>query len=417
MPSPSVNVTLATTAPPMPQAADPMLAQPMNLLPSALTGLGPAVRSCLVWGAGGAPPPAADDPAWERDAEVIVGAKLAAVALAAMADAGGRPNAEVHGRFRSSAVAWALRTMATEAACASALRGLAEEAVPFVVVKGPAVARFHPAPDTRPYLDVDVVVPPASYRRVVERLGDAGFRREPGHIQPWPWFETVCVEGANFHGDGGGNLDVHHHLAPWVFATRISATDLLERAEPGAIGGVPVQMASAEDSLVVACLHVLNDLWKADASLLTWRDLCCLRHQLGADGSRAALARGGLEWFAPIVEAAHRSLVDGVDAAGAAHGGDGHQPWGRRTRLRLLGWGGPTTSARHSAGWALRLPFGRAACFVAGGLVPSRRYVHDLYGGYGAYWRQLLSTLRAAARGRDTRWDPVPGPPTTRSPG
>jgi hypothetical protein len=361
--------------------------------------MGPALRGCLSAGITESVP-AVDDPSWEREADTILASRLEAVALQALHAEGDDHEPGVATSFRSAMLNDAARSLSIESNAREPLLELQKNDIPFAVIKGPAVARFYADPDTRFYSDIDILVPPDHYARAIAILTARGFHRREGHIQPWPWFELVCVEGANVYDSNGGNIDVHHHLSPWAFSQKLQAADLLGRSDEGTLAGLRLRFASAGDCLSVACLHVLNDLWKEDPSFQSWRDICTMMTVLGPVSTHDALARSGLAWFEPIAQAALQTIVSPGSAAGTR--------WRRSQvlkhwRLKSLGWDGSTVLARHPAGWLFRLPLWRALVFIAGGLVPSPKYVHSRHHGYWSYWRDSLQSVREAAGGKDVR--------------
>ena len=371
----------------------------MQLLPQTFSAMGPALKGCLSAGIAD-PVPVVDDASWERESATILASRLEGVALQAM---GGEQHGSAYGvldDFRSASLRDATSSLSIESNARQPLLELQQHDIPFLIIKGPAVARFYAQPDTRFFSDIDILVPPERYAETVQLLAARGFHRREGHIQPWPWYELVCVEGANVYDDHGGNLDVHHHLSPWAFSKKLRAEDLIERSDPGTLAGLHVRFASAGDCLAVACLHVLNDLWKEDPSYQTWRDICTMITVLGPAATHEALARSGLTWFEPIARAALAAVVSTGPPVGAR--------WKRSLvlkhwRMKSLGWDGTTVLARHPAGWLFRLPLWRALAFIAGGVVPSPEYVHARHHGYLSYWRDSLHSMGEAARGTDVR--------------
>jgi len=371
----------------------------MEILPKAFLEMGPAVKGCLVAGVTEpfVPP---HDPSWEREAETIRASHLAAVALQLEHENSGDHSGLASEVFHRASLNDATKSLAIEFTARRPMQALRDKSIPFVVIKGPAVARFYGRPDTRFFSDIDIMVAPRHYRSAVTVLADCGFKRREGHVQPWPWFERLCVEGANFYDSRGGNLDLHHHIAPWAFSQKLRADEMVHRSEEGILAGMEVRFASASDCLAIACLHVLNDLWKEDPSLQSWRDVFTLMTYLGPEGSHRAFALTGLAWFEEIARTALDSIVPGATKEWER---SRHLSVLKRWRLQAMGWNGSSVVARHPAGWAFRLPLGRAMAFTVGGLVPSRNYVRLQHHGYWNYWRESVRSVREAAGGRDVR--------------
>lgn len=378
-------------------------------LPMGLDGVDPVVRACLTWGV--TPPEAGPatrltDADWRRSTSLVALARLSPVAASMLEvlDPGGELD-DVRRVLHDDALALTAETMTVERGAGPALRALAEAGCTPLVVKGPAAARFAAGPDHRPYRDIDLLVPRHRFRPALAVLQELGYGRPPAADQPWPWFDWVCIEGVNLYRDRYHAVDVHHRIAPWVLTGRLDADTLLARSEAGQVAGVAVRVPSAADSLVIAALHVVNDLWKGDASFLTWRDIAVIGHGLGAVGRRQAFEAAGLGWLATVVESALAGLVEDRPSpvAPARTRREGRE----RRRLRRLGWGADTFAARHPIGWAVRLPPGRAAAFVAGHAVPSPAYARGKHGGYGRYWLASLRSFGRAAAGADFRREPV----------
>ena len=174
---------------------------------------------------------------------------------------------------------------------------------------------------------------------------------------------------------------------------------MIARAEDGVVGGVPVQIACLADSLLVASLHVVNDLWKADASLLSWRDVIVLQALLGPDKAAAVFSRAKLSWFRPYVEAS----IAAITGSNWSPEPIAAPKIGQMLRLHWLGWSGDSLPARHPLGWTVRLPALNAALFAVGSAVPSPWYARKKHAGYMAYWRESFRSLRGAIKGTDFR--------------
>ncbi|MHB1582469.1 MAG: nucleotidyltransferase family protein [Acidimicrobiales bacterium] len=350
--------------------------------------------------------------AWVDELGALRAARLSQVALRLLAETDGdRRGAEgldeVRVFLEAEARGLACQAMAAEAVAGAALRRLIDLGIPVLVIKGPAVARFHPEPGLRPYQDVDVVVPPRSFGAALAGLRELGYERTSASVQPWPWFDRVCLEGLNVRRAGESSIDVHHRISPWAFTRKLTADALFARSEPGEVARVPVQLASADDALAIAALHVVNDLWKGDPSIQSWRDILVLTARLGPQGSSRAYDQAGLRWLQPLVESTCAVVAPNGSVAGDA-ARLALRDRLRRRRLVWLGWGRDSLPARHPAGWALRLPLLRGAAFLAGSAVPSPSYARQKHGGYARYWRDSIHSIAAAIAGTDFRNEALP---------
>jgi hypothetical protein len=324
---------------------------------------------------------------------------MAAIALTFMStDPGAEP--DTFKLFRSLAMDLQLRSMAAWIAARSVLRRLEDRSISAVVIKGPAVERFHPRGLPRPYSDVDLLVRPSDFRAAVALCEEEGFVDDTTHPQ-WPWFDLLCKEGVNLHRDDGGNLDVHHHVPPWVFGARLTPDAVLDLATWDEIAGVPVRFADADRSLVIASLHVLNDLWKGRIGLGSWRDILVLLDRVGIEAAESTFDELKLGWLLGLVT---DTLAAGVPEAQVPRTRRAHRiPLAVRARIGALGWSRATSFSRQQASWCARLPLPAAMAFLGGCIVPAPRYIDDRYGSYRSYWRTMYRDAVSTLHGEDHR--------------
>jgi Uncharacterised nucleotidyltransferase len=386
-------------------------AEPKSLM------VGPVVRACVPAGTSFGQALPGDADLWRHEVDQICSQRLGGVALDALRRSGvawaytesseGETEFETMVRHRLTMAARrdAIVTLGVERGATEAIEALTSGGIQFLVVKGPAVARFHPQPSLRTYTDVDVLVSPKQFRDALVVLEKLEFQRIRDAEAFWMSFDEYCMEGFNLHRAPSGNIDLHHHASPWHFGRALDFDEMFERSDQGAISGVPCLFASLRDAIAFASLHLVNDLGKDDASLMTWRDLVVLRDISGPEGFHEHLVRSGLGWFEPLIRVALNDF--GVPRGESDNGTDG--PRGRmdRARLALMGWNQPSTFTRHPVGWTLRLSVPRALLFLAGSLVPSRSYVRARYPGYRAYWYDAFMSARAAWGGTDFRYQRI----------
>jgi hypothetical protein len=372
-------------------------------LPNSLEGIGPGVRACLALDGpessgdfGGS----CDLRDIEEDLPDILTNRLSPLALELVRRSGQVPDPDVYQALQDETFRCSISTTHLVAQTGPVLEALNRSHIKFLVMKGPAVAQFHPALAHRPYSDIDILVRPTDFERTVEILRGAGYFTSEESRPPWEWFRTTCIEGMNFQSQQGGAIDVHHHLPPWVFTKELSFDALYSSATPGEVGGVETLYLGAEHAFLVAALHVLNDLWKGDRSLLSWRDLVVLRRCLGRGGLESVFESASLRWLLPYVDETLAALCEPGDSAP----GWFRLRYGPKyARLYALGWQRASLTARHPAGWALRLPALRGFAYLTGWLVPSSSFVRERHGGYIAYWQDLARSLRRVADGADLR--------------
>jgi hypothetical protein len=149
-------------------------------------------------------------------------------------------------------------------------RELRDANVPFVVLKGTAVARtLYPDPSWRPFGDVDLLVRTRDWAAACAVLTRRGLgRRFP---EPRPGFTERFGKGA-LHVDARGlELDLHRMIADGPFGYRIPTGTLFERALPFDLGGVALRRLDDSGLLLNACLHAA--LGHNPPILLTLRDV------------------------------------------------------------------------------------------------------------------------------------------------
>lgn len=368
-----------------------------------LAGIGPAARACLSAGLLDCPT-SLDPSALADEVAMLLSESMAPVALAVAERMDGTaPDLVAH--LRQVTIEMQVRAMGAELAARRVLSALQRRRIEAAVIKGPAVAPWHPDGWPRAYSDIDLLVPSDRFDQVIEICHDEGFT-EPASTPPWPWMDAACKEGVNLHcSRDGGNMDVHHHVPPWVFGTRLTPERVLAASGWGEMVGHPVRLAAPEHSLVIAALHVLNDLWKGRIGLVSWRDIVVLLPQVGGDRAEAAFEEVGLGWLLTLVTASLAEALPEVPLPPLV--APRPMPLAVRGRIAALGWNSDSTLTHHRVTFAARLPIGKAAMFVAGCVVPQPRYVREYYGSYAKYWRHLLGETVSTVQGADPRMDSV----------
>jgi hypothetical protein len=288
------------------------------------------------------------------------------------------------------------------------LGALRDRGIDFVIIKGPAVAELCRDVTQRFFADIDILVPPTQFAIALEILRDAGFTAPDRAQPPWPSFSTMTRESVNLHSSEGGNIDVHHHIPPWALSTRLHARDVISRSHAHTSEQGTIYYAAAEESIVIAALHVLNDLWKQKSGLQSWRDILLLGQLLGPERTIDSFKEYGCESLLHAIIRALRPVVpDSAIASGIAT----IYPTPRRSRLRLdlLGWSHASALTRVPLAWPARLPLARGLLFLVGSAVPSPAYVTQADGGYLHYWKRCLRETLGSAFGGASN-NPVHGP-------
>ena len=191
---------------------------------------------------------------------------------------------------------------------------LERDRVPYLILKGPALARLlYRADEQRGYIDVDVLVAPASLTRTRESLQRLGYSRT--NVRGIDDFMGVLHSEEWYRREpDGGLVDLHWRLAGCDAAPELVWMALQESHESAEIGGrslpVPGRPALAMHAALHAAQHGPEDL-KARADL----SRAVARWPIAVWSSGAALATsvGATEPFA----AGLRTLAEGSQLADA----------------------------------------------------------------------------------------------------
>ncbi len=339
------------------------------------------------------------DRQWHSEIPILASEGMAPYALAA-AQSLIRSEA-VYAFLYEEAVASAQRTLSAVALARPLLKELMSRGVGLAVIKGPAVALACRGTTDRYFHDVDIIVKPTDFGRALTTLQARGLRPLTLAEPPWPGLAMATREGVNLHSGDGANIDVHHRLPPWVFSRCVTAEAIVKSciAPIPELGSAPA--ASAQDCLVVAALHILNDLWKGRAALQSWRDAVVIGEGLGPAYVQSAFRVSNLDWLLTLMANALRPHFP--DAAVVKASSGTLPSLATSARLRMLGWFGDGRFSRQRLAWAARLPLPRSLLFVAGSALPSKSYIQQRDKGYLTYWARCLHDVQRAIGGVDVR--------------
>lgn len=372
---------------------------------SPLSDLGPVVKACLGAGIPGIATPRLVTNTLSAEISDLIMEGLAPIAVQLMSGESLTADDPFRKQLFRAAMEQHARTLAAEAIVGQIVGLLAEGGIAVVIVKGPAVARLYPAGWARSYNDIDLLAEPRQFNDALSLLLDNGFSYPTTSLPPWRWFDRYCREGLNLLG--AGNVDLHHHLAPWVFGSNLRSSDVIGRAIRIRLREGTIPVASPEHSSVIAALHILNDLWKGRRGLVSWRDLIFILRRLGFSRVREMFVHSRLEWLLQVVVSTIQlhlpGLLDDVETRSSRF------PSRLAWRMRGLGWDHSTPISRHRLSWAIRLPLPQAGAFVLGSGVPSRRYIRIRHGTYRNYWRHAWAETVSTFEGADHRMEKVGG--------
>ncbi len=134
--------------------------------------------------------------------------------------------------------------------------------------KGPVLAQsLYRDLGLRSFSDLDFLISPADFERAKQVLAEIGYRPAadliPGVESPSLerlWLRTGYERA--FDSAAGKNLvELQWALLPHFYGVDLSVEHLLARAGRTVVGGCEVRCLSAEDSLLVLCLHAAKHLW------------------------------------------------------------------------------------------------------------------------------------------------------------
>jgi hypothetical protein len=126
-----------------------------------------------------------------------------------------------------------------------------------ILLKGAMMEGIYPA-GLRPFTDIDFLVRKEKLRQVIEILGSLEYRYRVPPLRPGA---EDLQSGMNYVKPAKLHMAVEPHLtlgAPYPYSGRIEAEGLWQRARRANIAGLDTLILSPEDSLLHACLHLLQ---------------------------------------------------------------------------------------------------------------------------------------------------------------
>lgn len=275
-------------------------------------------------------------------------------------------------RLRADSFAWIERSLGTVRCGSEVLALLYRAGVPHVVSKGPGVAVRYPQLTDRPFSDLDIIVPVRDFSKAASIAARAGYRENALSQQPWRFFDRWCREAVNLRHPEGGSIDLHHHVPPWVWGERLSFAGIFQRSKFCRVFAVDMPVASVEDNLLIAALHVVSDKNEPGRTLLIWRDLVELARAAKPEAAaELALHTGLAGWLLAVL----RALPLNVQPHSLMSLLSPHPAILRPARVTLLL---SATVARVGVGLSqpLRLPLASSAAYVAGMLFTPKILTH-----------------------------------------
>ncbi|NHC13423.1 nucleotidyltransferase family protein [Motilibacter deserti] len=333
----------------------------------------------------------------------LLGAQRLSPLLLRYLDAHGVPTApEVRQALEMSAFGWSTFSTLASRNGAHVVRELQRVGIDCVVSKGPSIAAHYPAPQLRPYSDLDLLLPADAYTRALTHLHAAGFVPTANSEQPWSFFDRRCREGVNLHKQGGTHVDLHHRVPPWIWSDGLAPDKLMARSRSVESHGEVLPALGAEDNLLVAALHLVSDRNLAGANLLIWRDIAQLARAADpatvVDRAREARLDG---WLRNVLLALPEPvrphpLLDALSSSA--------RPQEIPHAARLATLLSPVPSRLGARAYqVLRLPLPAAALCLAGAAVPSRPFLaatSDTDASYARMWVRRAFRVRRDLKSR-----------------
>jgi hypothetical protein len=132
-----------------------------------------------------------------------------------------------------------------------------------VPYKGPILAdTIYGDLGLRSFHDLDFLVRPADFQAAKQALAELGYRPSkplPPEIQRlWLQFGYECAFDSN---SGKYLIELQWRVLPRFYAVDLDTEALLDRAVDESVSGHKISTLSAEDLLLVLCLHAAKHLW------------------------------------------------------------------------------------------------------------------------------------------------------------
>jgi hypothetical protein len=205
--------------------------------------------------------------------------------------AGAPPDLRAALRPRRLALAQSAVRLEAELARLSGL--LANAGVPFLLLKGPGLARqAYSAPELRACDDLDLWVGARDFEPALAALFAAGYRRmEPLAARTASCARRAGIEAGLIHPERRRLVEVAHGVRALAPTPR-AAREVLGAAAELAIGGAAVRVPAPAHAVLLACLHGAHHCWDR----LGWvADVAGLWTRL-APAERAAACAAARRW-------------------------------------------------------------------------------------------------------------------------
>lgn len=334
-----------------------------------------------------------DDDEWDQLLAGVAHHRLSGLLLGAV-EAGALPAGAEQGRRATALHAAAVRiTLLAERVLLDAAVALDAARIPLRVLKGAAHAHLlYADPTLRPFIDADVLVPPACFGDALSTLGRAGW--SPVLPELRPGFRARFGKAATLRSEGRPEVDLHRTLAAGRFGLALPVDELFDGGMPFPLGGRTLLGLDPVARALHACYHAA--LGDPRPRLLSLRDVAECVQDVGLEPLRArARTWRGEAVLARAVLLTGRTLrLPGDELSAWA---DRHRA-GLGERIALRSHGAERSSGAQLLA-ALPVLGARAKLDLAFALlVPERAYVEGV-GGRLAWVRRVGAAMGRGVRG------------------
>lgn len=303
----------------------------------------PAVRGALLTVAGhglprtGAippPPRSLDDHSWRSLMALVQIERLSALLDRAVAD-GALPATASQAEEAELAAYKSLRSIfRLERSLIKVVTCLDRAGIPFLVLKGPAIARLdEPDPSIRHYVDLDLLVRGETVASALSALAELGYKRDLPQRRPdFDWRFAKEVSLAN---EMRLEIDLHRTLALGPFGLALDLSAFWESTDLFILGKTTLNALGVEARFIHACLNAM--LGDDRPRLVALRDVARIAtsHPLRTERLRrlAPPGRGGAV-VAVAVETCRTSLAVDVGDVAASYAAETAASLWERVALR-----------------------------------------------------------------------------------
>jgi hypothetical protein len=175
---------------------------------------------------------------------------------AAIRDSSIAAGAEVYSSLERTHATWTAHHLLTLTDLTVLQAMLDDASIPFLVIKGPVLAeRYYPSPDLRMYEDLDLLVVPSDFPKVVQTLQDAGMTLVERN---WALARDEFRGQLHLTLSGGTLADIHWNVLNRERVRRgfsIATEELFTRSRQVDLAGATVRTLDPEDTLLHLCAH------------------------------------------------------------------------------------------------------------------------------------------------------------------